>query len=84
MKVVLLIRCRVDTVIHPWAKGVLVNKIGEPRDVPMLYVMPVMFYSLLPPYSPQLNPIEHKWAQAQAIRKQKHGSISDILTLYEI
>jgi transposase len=24
----------------------------------------------LPPYSPQLNPIEHKWAQAKAIRKQ--------------
>jgi transposase len=38
----------------------------------------------LPPYSPQLNPIEHKWAQAKAIRKQKHCSISDIFTLYEI
>lgn len=25
----------------------------------------------LPPYSPDLNPIEHKWAQAKAIRKQK-------------
>ncbi|WP_425347684.1 transposase [Spartinivicinus poritis] len=24
----------------------------------------------LPPYSPDLNPIEHKWAQAKAIRKQ--------------
>lgn len=23
----------------------------------------------LPPYSPDLNPIEHKWAQAKAIRK---------------
>ncbi len=39
---------------------------------------------LLPPYSPQLNPIEPKWAQAKAIRKQKHGSISDIFTRYEI
>ena len=38
----------------------------------------------LPPYSPELNPIEHKWAQAKAIRKQKHCSISDIFTLYEI
>ena len=38
----------------------------------------------LPPYSPQLNPIEHKWAQAQTIRKQKHCSISEIFTLYEI
>ena len=39
---------------------------------------------LLPPYSPQLNPIEPKWAQAKAIRKPKHCSISDIVTLYEI
>lgn len=38
----------------------------------------------LPPYSPQLNPIEPKWAQAQAIRKQKHGSISDMFTCYKI
>lgn len=39
---------------------------------------------LLPPYSPQLNPIEHKWAQAKAIRKQQHCSISELVTLYEI
>ena len=38
----------------------------------------------LPPYSPQLNPIEPKWAQAKVIRKQQHGSISDIVTRYEI
>ena len=38
----------------------------------------------LPPYSPELNPIEHKWAQAKAIRMQKHCSISDLFTLYEI
>lgn len=25
----------------------------------------------LPAYSPDLNPIEHKWAQSKAIRKQK-------------
>jgi transposase len=37
----------------------------------------------LPPYSPQLNPIEPKWAQAKAIRKQQHCSISDIVTRYE-
>jgi len=32
----------------------------------------------LPPYSPDLNPIEHKWAQAKAIRKQHHCSIYDL------
>ena len=38
----------------------------------------------LPPYSPQLNPIEHKWAQAKAIRKQEHCSISEIFTKHII
>ena len=38
----------------------------------------------LPPYSPQLNPIEHKWAQAKAIRKQKHCSIYELFSLYKI
>ena len=36
----------------------------------------------LPPYSPQLNPIEHKWAQAKAIRKQQQCSISELFTRY--
>lgn len=34
----------------------------------------------LPPYSPDLNPIEHKWAQAKAIRR-KHQC--DTYTLFE-
>ena len=38
----------------------------------------------LPPYSPQLNPIEHKWAQAKAIRKQKHSSITELFSLYRV
>ena len=32
----------------------------------------------LPPYSPDLNPIEHKWAQAKAIRR-KHNCTMDEL-----
>jgi transposase len=35
----------------------------------------------LPPYSPDLNPIEQKWAQAKAIRKRNHCSIEDIFVL---
>jgi transposase len=34
----------------------------------------------LPPYSPDLNPIEHKWAQAKAIRRQKNCSIDELFT----
>lgn len=33
----------------------------------------------LPPYSPDLNPIEHKWAQAKSLRR-KHSC--DINTLF--
>ena len=32
----------------------------------------------LPPYSPDLNPIEHKWAQAKSIRRKNQCSINDI------
>lgn len=32
----------------------------------------------LPPYSPDLNPIEHKWAQAKAIRRNVGCSIDDL------
>ncbi len=38
----------------------------------------------LPTYSPQLNPIEHKWAQAKAIRKQKHCSVFELFNNYYI
>jgi len=31
-----------------------------------------------PPYSPDLNPIEHKWAQAKKIRRKTGQSVEDI------
>lgn len=34
----------------------------------------------LPPYSPDLNPIEHKWAQAKSIRKTTQCSIDDLFS----
>jgi len=34
----------------------------------------------LPPYSPDFNPIEHKWAQLKAIRKQRRCSISALFS----
>lgn len=36
----------------------------------------------LPPYSPDLNPIEHKWAQAKAIRRQHQCSINELFQKY--
>ena len=32
----------------------------------------------LPPYSPDLNPIEKKWAQAKALRRRIGGSIHSL------
>ncbi len=34
----------------------------------------------LPPYSPDLNPIEHKWAQAKSIRRKTRCSIQNLFT----
>lgn len=36
----------------------------------------------LPPYSPDLNPIEHKWAQAKAIRKQYRCSVDELFSVH--
>jgi transposase len=38
----------------------------------------------LPPYSPDLNPIEHKWAQAKAIRKQTHCAVDDLFRSHQL
>jgi hypothetical protein len=36
----------------------------------------------LPAYSPDFNPIEKKWAQAKAIRRQKRCSPQDLFSCY--
>ena len=37
---------------------------------------------LLPPYSPDLNPIKKKWAQAKAIRKQERCDIDTLFSVH--
>jgi transposase len=32
----------------------------------------------LPPYSPDLNPIEHKWAQTKAVRRKQRCTVSEV------
>ena len=34
----------------------------------------------LPAYSPDLNPIEHKWAQSKALRKQNNCTLDELFT----
>ena len=36
--------------------------------------------AFLPPYSPDLNPIEHKWAQAKSIQRQQKCSIDELFS----
>ena len=36
----------------------------------------------LPPYSPDLNPIEKKWAQAKAIRRQNRCNVEELFSKY--
>lgn len=38
----------------------------------------------LPPYSPDLNHIEKKWAQAKALRKKYHCSIDHLFQSYQL
>jgi transposase len=38
----------------------------------------------LPPYSPDLNPIEKKWAQAKAYRRKNLCSIQNIFLNFEL
>lgn len=38
----------------------------------------------LPPYSPDLNPIERKWSQSKAVRKQKHCSVDFLFSNYDL
>ena len=38
----------------------------------------------LPPYSPDLNPIEHKWAHAKSIRRTQACSIDDLFCHYSL
>jgi len=36
----------------------------------------------LPAYSPDLNPIEHKWAQAKSIRRKQRCTVNELFTEY--
>jgi transposase len=50
-------------------KGIEMQKAIEDAGHTLLY---------LPPYSPDFNPIEKKWAQAKAIRRSVGGTIDDL------
>jgi transposase len=56
-------------------KGIAMRDAVEKAGHTLLY---------LPPYSPDLNPIEHKWAKAKAIRRRVGDSIEQIFQNYQL
>ena len=56
-------------------KGSLMQKMIEEAGHTLLY---------LPVYSPDLNPIEKKWAQAKAIRRRVGGTVHELFQNYHI
>ena len=51
-------------------------------DIQQLFEPAGHILEYLPPYSPDLNPLEQKWAQAKAIRPQKNCSVEELFTHY--
>ena len=51
-------------------------------DIQQLFKQAGHVLEYLPAYSPDLNPIEHKWAQAKAIRKQNQCSVEELFAHY--
>jgi transposase len=50
------------------------------NDIPLTVAKAGHNLEYLPTYSPDLNPIEHKWAQAKHIRKTTKCSVEEIFT----
>lgn len=51
------------------------------RDIQNLILKAGHTLEFLPPYSPDLNPIEHKWVQAKARRKHSQLSIEQLFQI---
>lgn len=87
-----LFSCNIDSdVFHAWTKHDLLPKLPpgavivmdnaafhKRADIKNIIVQAEHILEFLPPYSPDLNPIEHKWAQAKAIRRKTGRSTKKI------
>ena len=80
-------------VFHQWVKQDLLKYLPERsvvildnasfhkrEDTLALFTEAKHTVEFLPPYSPDLNPIEKKWAQAKACRRKYRCSREDIFT----
>ena len=86
--------CSIDSdVFHEWVKTDLLNKVPDQSvvildnasfhkrlDTQVLLSQHGHTLLFLPPYSPDLNPIEHTWAKLKAIRRKLR---CDVDTLFQ-
>jgi transposase len=86
-----LFNCNVDSdVFHAWVTQQLLSYLPtntvivmdnatfhKRADTREAIISEGHILEFLPPYSPDLNPIEQKWAQAKSIRKKYHYSIEE-------
>ena len=87
-----LFECNIDTnVFNSWTKQDLLPKLPQnsvvvmdnagfhkSSDLKLMIENAGHILEYLPPYSPDLNPIERKWAQAKAIRRKYRCSIETL------
>jgi transposase len=82
-------------VFHGWVKEDLLPKLPQNSvlvmdnatfhkraDTQALIQKAGVILEYLPSYSPDLNPIEHKWAQAKSLRKSSNCSIFSLFRLF--
>lgn len=82
-------------VFHQWVKQDLLKHLPEKAvivmdnasfhkraDTMILFEDAEHTVEFLPPYSPDLNPIEKKWAHAKACRRKHRCSVDEVFTEY--
>jgi transposase len=93
---VCLFECSINSdIFHTWIKEDLLPKLPKHSvlvldnaafhkraDTQALIHEAGFLLEYLPPYSPDLNPIEHKWAHAKSLRRSLNSSIFDLFSLY--
>ena len=64
----------------PPAAVVILNNAVFHKRIDIQNTLPHAGHTLdyLPSYSPDLNPIEHQWAQAKSLRKHTHCAVDDL------
>lgn len=93
---VMLIQANIDTaVFSQWIECDLLPKLSKKsviimdnatfhkhKDIQEKINQAGHLLEYLPPYSPDLNPIEHKWAQAKSFRRKYQCSIHDLFSKF--